>query len=72
MTWCGQQLPSVPHIELDYANPMEQTAKFFVGQIVHHKKFDFSMSMQLFGEPTNGMNWLRDLAPRNTCRGITC
>ena len=26
---------------LGYAGPMEQTAKFFVGQIVHHKKFDY-------------------------------
>ena len=28
-------------LELDYASPMEQTAKFFVGQVVHHKKFDY-------------------------------
>ena len=34
-------MPSVPHVDLGYASPMEQTAKFFVGQIVHHKKFDY-------------------------------
>ena len=27
--------------QLCYADPMEHSAKFFVGQIVHHKKFDY-------------------------------
>ena len=32
---------TVPTLVLGYAGPMEHTAKFFVGQIVHHQKFDY-------------------------------